>query len=214
MEKRVQSPHFYLQYYGYHDRPLQELVIRMYEKITHPSLLDMTSIQSHKYPNIVSKEVAPLLISHLNFNKLISESENERSKLRIIFMSSHFGGNEPHGLLLLDVIRRLPTNLFECIAFGIGTKEPSHAFISAVNGNYYSIGTNDDRARELLRLLKPDCLVFGEILNEGLLFFLAQTRFAPLQVLAMGAPVSSGFSTIDYFISGDRLEHVSRRIKP
>jgi predicted O-linked N-acetylglucosamine transferase (SPINDLY family) len=195
--------------------------MKMYEKISHPSLVHLISIQNHKFPKIVSTEVAPLIPNtNLNFNVNLNhlphditppqdENEKKRSRLRIVFISSHFGGNEPHGLLLIDVIRRLPSKLFECIAIGVGTKEPSRRFVDAVNGKFYGVGSNDRRARELLQSLKPDCLVFGEVLNEGFLFFLAQTRFAPLQVLVMGAPVTSGFSTIDYFISGDRLEHVS-----
>ena len=46
-------------------------------------------------------------------------------------------------------------------------------------------------------------------MNEVLIYFLAFQRFAPVQVLAMVAPVTGGISFIDYFISGDRLEHVS-----
>lgn len=47
-------------------------------------------------------------------------------------------------------------------------------------------------------------------MNETLIHFLAFQRFAPVQVLVMGAPVSGGISSIDYFISGDRLEHPFR----
>lgn len=65
------------------------------------------------------------------------EGERE-TKIRIAFVSSHFGGNEPHGLLLVDVMRRLPSEKFECIAIGIGSKQPGEAFIDS-HGNYYSV---------------------------------------------------------------------------
>ncbi len=174
--------------------------MKMIQKISHPSLFVFSPIKN-QYPSLL----AP---TH-HHEKIFAHNEAERSKLRVVFISSHFGGNEPHGMLLIDVIRRLPSRFFECIAIGTGAKEPSQAFIEAVKGNYHGIGTNDHHARELLHLLRPDCLIFGEVMNDGLLFFLAQTRFAPLQVLVMGAPVTSGFSTIDYFLSGDRLENVS-----
>lgn len=207
MEKRIQSPHFFLHYYGYHDRPLQEFVVAIYKKMRHPTLSSvfMTFMNGvYQFPSLVTKGAAPVIPS-----SIANDNVDKRSKLRIVFFSSHLGGNEPHGLLIIDVIRRLPSRIFECIAIGVGTKAPSQEFIAAVNGNYFGVGTNDHRAVELLAQLAPDCLVFGEVMNEGMLYFLAQNRFAPIQVLLMGAPVTSGFTTIDYFISGDRVEHVS-----
>lgn len=181
--------------------------MKMYEKIRQPSPSSVTLNKNYQFPKVVSPLAAPF-VPHLTFTKMLMQGVNTRSKLRIIFISSHFGGNEPHGLLLLDVIRRLPSSLFECFAIGVGTKNPSQTFIESVNYKYFGVGTNDRHTRELLIELSPDALVFGEVMNEGMLFSLAQTRFAPIQILVMGAPVTSGFSTIDYFISGDRLEHV------
>ena len=72
------------------------------------------------------------------------------------------------------------------------------------------MGRNDAYASALLVSLKLDCVVFAEGMNEAMIYFLAFQRFAPVQILVMGAPVSSGISSIDYFISGDRLEHPFR----
>lgn len=106
-------------------------------------------------------------------------------------------------------MRRLPSEKFECIAIGIGSTQPGEDFIDSVSGNYYGVGRNDAYAIKLLSSLALDCVVFAESMNEALIYFLAFQRFAPVQVLVMGAPVSSGIPSIDYFISGDRLEHVS-----
>ena len=209
LDKRIQTPHFYFHYYGFHDKPIQEKVVYMIERMSHPASLNLNAMNNHKYPSIVSYDVAPIIPTEYS-----AYIDNMRSKLRIVFISSHFGGNEPHGLLMIDVIRRLPSDMFESIAIGTGTRVPSKAFVDAVYGNYHGIGSNDLSARELMSSLKPDCVVFGEVMNDGTLFTLAQTRFAPIQILVMGAPVTSGFSkTIDYFISGDRLEHVSKSMK-
>lgn len=209
LDKRIQIPHFYFHYYGFHDKPIQEKVMYMIERISHPASLNLNAMTNHNYPSIASYDVAPIIPTNYSPN-----IDNTRSKLRIVFISSHFGGNEPHGLLMIDVLKRLPSDIFECIAIGTGTKAPSKAFVDALDGNYHGIGSNDRSARELMSSLTPDCVVFGEVMNDGTLFTLAQTRFAPIQVLVMGAPVTSGFSnTIDYFISGDRLEHVSKSMK-
>ncbi len=208
MDKRVQNTHFYLHYKGYHDRPIQELVVAMYERIRHPSLSDLNLLRDSYQPsNLVSTETSPYIPGLIPTDSKITRQQG--SKLRIVFISSHFGTNEPHGLLLIDVIKKLPSSIFECIAIMIGTNYPSQSFVDALEGKYYSVGSNDHRARELLVELTPDCLVFGEVMNSGMLFTLAQIRFAPIQIILMGAPVTSGLSTIDYFLSGDRIEHVS-----
>ena len=108
----------------------------------------------------------------------------------------------------MDVMKRIPARIFECIAVGVGTKEPSREFIN-VTSAYYNAGNSDVRARDIVSSLRPDCVVFGEVMNEAILYFLAHERFAPIQILLMGAPVTSGMTTLDYFLSGDRLEHVS-----
>ena len=191
----IQSPpHFYLHYYGFHDKYYNDLVHKMFESISHSSL----------------STVSPSLI---NYTRPVLEhtSTNNASasqRIRIAFVSCLFGGNEPHGLLLIDVIRALPKNLFDCVAIGIGNKPPTDSFLEAVSGNYVSVGYNDEYAKNILSSQKFDCIVFTENLNDGTMHFLAYHRYAPVQILVMGAPVTSSIPTIDYFISGDRLEHV------
>ena len=114
------------------------------------------------------------------------------------------------GLLLIDVIRRLPKKAFVIMAVGIGAKKPSDDFVDALSGNYHSVGYNDVLARRLLMNEELDCLIFAEMQNEAVVHFLGYQRFAPIQILVMGSPVTSGNPSIDYFISGDRLEHPFR----
>ena len=193
--QKIQSPpHFYLHYYGFQDRHLNDLVHRMFRAISHPSLSTVSSsLSSYTLPVLRSEH----------------RGDTSLQKLRIAFVSCLFGGNEPHGLLLIDVIRRLPKKLFESIAIGLGSKAPSESFLDAVSGNYFSVGYNEEEAKNILSSQKFDCIVFAENLNDGMMHFLAYNRFAPVQILVMGAPVTSSIPTIDYFISGDRLEHVS-----
>lgn len=180
----------------------------MYDKLRHPSIPYVSMSDMYHYPDYVSMNTGPIVPFLKRNEDILNHTARKRSKIRIVFISSHFGGNAPHGLLLIDVIKQLPVKLFDCHAIGIGPVQPSQMFIDVFSGHYYNIGTNDHKARAILTDLSPDCVVFGEVMNEGLSYFLAQTRYAPIQIILMGAPVTSGFSTIDYFISGDRLEHV------
>ena len=56
--------------------------------------------------------------------------------------------------------------------------------------------------------LNLDFLEYAEMQNEGILRFLGFERHTPIQIVVMGAPVTSGNHSIDYFMSGDRLEMV------
>jgi len=110
----------------------------------------------------------------------------------------------------MDVIRRLPKKYFNVVAVMIGVKEPTQDFIDAISGNYFQVGYNDALARRILMKEELDCLVFAEMQNEAVIHFLGYQRFAPVQVLVMGSPVTSGNPSVDYFISGDRLEYPFR----
>ncbi|GMI10324.1 hypothetical protein TrRE_jg7768 [Triparma retinervis] len=58
----------------------------------------------------------------------------------------------------------------------------------------------------LLSSLKLDILVFLEMQNEATAHILGYGRFAPVQCLIMGSPVTAGNGGIDYFISFERAE--------
>lgn len=127
------------------------------------------------------------------------------------FRSSLIGDDEPHGLLVLDVIRTLSaTEYFEFFIISNGVKAPSTEFYRVTNGNVHTTGFDDNRARELLRSLSLDCLVYLEAMNDATMYFLGYQRFASVQILAQGSPVTSGIDTFDYFVSGDLLEHPFR----
>ena len=181
----IQVPHFYMHYLGFHDLPIQKEVAHMFSLLCPSQLF----------------EVSPHLADILS-------SKSHQRKKRIGFVSSLIGGDEPHGLLVLDVIRSLQ-GLFEFFVVSVGSKPPSSDFFHATNGNVFQVGYDDNAARNLLKSLELDCLVYAEAMNEAIVYFLGYQRFAKVQILVMGSPVSSGIPTFDYFISGDLLEHVS-----
>jgi predicted O-linked N-acetylglucosamine transferase (SPINDLY family) len=142
-------------------------------------------------------------------DEMTDVKELKHRRKTIVFVSCLFSGSEPHGQLVLDVIKRLPKVIFECAAVGIGSKTPGKNFLSAVNGKYYAAGHDRDKAAQLIMSLNPECIVYVENLNSPIIHFLAYERFAPIQILLMGGPLTAGIPSIDYFLSGDRLEHVS-----
>ena len=69
---------------------------------------------------------------------------------------------------------------------------------------------NEKLLIDLLHSSDLDCLVFAESQNESAIHFLSFRRFASVQILVMGSPVTSGSPSIDYYLSGDLLEHPFR----
>jgi predicted O-linked N-acetylglucosamine transferase (SPINDLY family) len=172
---------------GYHDLPLQREVYAMFTELCPPNLFEVS-------PHLLKPTIRP-----------------SNAKKRVGFISSLIGDDEPHGLLVLDVIHSLSTtDYFEFFVISNGQKSPSSEFFRATGGNVYTTGFDDNKARELLKSLELDCLVYLEAMNDAMMYFLGYQRFAKVQLLAMGSPVTSGFHTFDYFVSGDLLEHPFR----
>lgn len=136
--------------------------------------------------------------------------ESTSKKKKIVFVSVLIGDNEPHGQLVIDIIRSLPKCLFEVSAISLGTKVAGQDFVSSLNGQYFALGNSREIADQTMVSMRPDCVIFIENINNPHMHFLAYKRFAKVQILLQGAPLTSGLPSIDFFLSGDRLEHPFR----
>jgi predicted O-linked N-acetylglucosamine transferase (SPINDLY family) len=65
---------------------------------------------------------------------------------------------------------------------------------------------NLDLARRQIADLELDVLYYTDIGLDPLTYFLAFARLAPVQCVAWGHPVTTGITTIDYFLSSTALE--------
>jgi tetratricopeptide (TPR) repeat protein len=101
--------HFYMQYSGLSDRPLQELVTAVQRQMIH-NVVD------------VAKSADPLLehMQHLRHSPPLAKSRNSTSgKVRVGFFSKFFGLFEPHGLLLDGIMRYLPRSHFQVLGLAV-----------------------------------------------------------------------------------------------
>ncbi|KAL9186029.1 hypothetical protein ACHAXT_005267 [Thalassiosira profunda] len=187
----IQLPPFYVHYYGWHDLPLNEAVSDMFTLLCPDSLF----------------EVAPHLLEDER-QLAISPANNGKKKKRVGFVSGLIGGDEPHGLLVLDILRSLK-DLFDFYVVSVGSAPLSDEFLLHAK-EVYSVGYNEIEARNVLKSLELDCLVYGESMNAATVHFLGYQRFADVQILVQGSPVTSGVPAFDYFVSGDLLEHPFR----
>ncbi len=180
----VQLPPFYVHYYGWHDSPLNKDVADLFALLCPESLFDVAGHLSTSSPT---------------YNSV---------KKRVGFVSSLIGGDEPHGLLILDILRSLKS-LFDFYVVSIGSKPVSEEFLRHATG-VFAVGYDEVNAHHVLKSLELDCLVYAESLNSPIMYFLGYQRFAHVQILIQGSPVTSGVPTFDYFVSGDLLEHPFR----
>ena len=97
----IQSPHFYLHYYGFHDKPIQQLVAKMYSILCPSSLYEVSQhLQNYSYSTLSGSvdNGAPMIPKISDVGKIqFNQGRQQARKLRIGFVSSHFGGDEPHG---------------------------------------------------------------------------------------------------------------------
>ena len=180
----VQAPPFYVHYYGWYDLPLNTAVADMFTLLCPASLFEVAG--------------------HLSTPLSAANSH----KKRVGFVSGLIGGDEPHGLLILDIMRSLK-NLFDFYVVNIGSKPVSEEFLHHAYG-VYDVGYDEVKAQHVIKSLELDCLVYAESMNSPIVYFLGYQRFAHVQILVQGSPVTSGIPTFDYFVSGDLLEHPYR----
>ncbi len=114
------------------------------------------------------------------------EKKREGERIRIGFVSTFLND---HTIARLNerLIANLPRDKFEVLVFDRLPRDLA-------------------AARNVLAAAELDILYYTDIGMEPLTYFLAFARLAPVQCVAWGHPVTTGISTIDYFISSRLIE--------
>ncbi|MEQ8661384.1 MAG: tetratricopeptide repeat protein, partial [Gammaproteobacteria bacterium] len=173
----VGPPLFYFAYHGLDDRPLSERVGR---------------IMQHGWR--VPPRPAPAL------------AVRPRRRPRIAFVSAHFK-QHTIGRLYAPLIERLPRDDFEIAVLGIGCgDDPTATRIRPAADLALDVPAAHAPARGALAALDADVVFFPDVGMEAVSYWLAAERFAPVQALSWGHPVTSGLATLDYFLSSSFIE--------
>ena len=83
---------------------------------------------------------------------------------------------------------------------------------------FHHLPSDYEGAVRVLSEMRPDIIFYPEVGMSGTAQRLAADRLAPVQCCAIGHPVTTGLSTIDYFVSGELIEpdgaetHYSERL--
>lgn len=139
-------------------------------------------------------------------------------RIHVGFVSTFFH-RHTIGKLNLGFIRNLSRERFSVTLFRF--PGPDDAFARSLDeaaDRVVRLSPRLETAREQIAAERLNVLYFTDIGMEPLTYFLAFARLAPVQCVSWGHPVTTGISTIDYFLSSAGMEtetsdaHYSERL--
>jgi predicted O-linked N-acetylglucosamine transferase (SPINDLY family) len=169
---------FFLAYQQQNDRELQALYGAM-----------VCRLMAEKYP-------AP--------GRLPRRSGN---RLRVGFVCGYFCWHTVWKLFLKGWLSRLDRGRFQVFGYHTGTVRDATTELAAGLCDGFVRGPlSAERWRETILADRPDVLIYPEVGMDGMAGWLAAQRLAPTQCVAWGHPDTSGFPTLDYFLTSDAME--------
>ena len=127
-------------------------------------------------------------------------------KLRIGFISHHFR-NHTIAYLMQGMIARLSRSKFEVTVLSVGDHRDDLAeSIRRQCDHYVVLPENLAISRKRIAEAQLDVLFYADVGMDPFTYTLAFHRFAPVQCVTWGHPVTTGIPNMDYFISSDLVE--------
>lgn len=172
----LQGSSFYLPYQGLNDRDLMRKIGTVFQKLLPPT------------PNCANR------------------AQNPKPKIGIV--SRFLAPSHTVGRFMQGLIQHLSREKFQVITFSVGRESayasqgdehPDDVFVVLPENNI------EQAAREMMNH-QPDILLYADLGMNVTTYCLAGMRLAPVQCVTWGHPVTSGLSTIDYFISSKLIE--------
>lgn len=136
-----------------------------------------------------------------------SESAAERKgKIRIGF-ASRFFRTCTVGNYFKAWITRLDKSQFFVASYSLATEPDAvTAEVESASDIFRTLIGSLTDAASIIKQDQLDVLVYPELGMDGFTFALATQRLAPIQCCGWGHPVTSGLTTIDYYITCDEME--------
>ncbi len=133
------------------------------------------------------------------------EPRRREGRLRVGYLSRNFTYHHATNFTLGWISNH--EDDLESYVFHIGADQDEYTlkFRIAADHFFHLPGDVPSTAR-FIKSLELDVLVFPDIGNFGENYQYAAMRLAPVQCTAWGQPVTSGLSTIDYYLSSDLME--------
>ena len=127
-------------------------------------------------------------------------------RIKIGFASMHFR-RHTIGKLNAGLIGHLDRDKFHVVVFrGSGCTDTMAQQIAASADTCVTLASDLQAAQAQIAEHELDVLFYTDVGLDGMSYYLAHARLAPLQCVTWGHPLTTGIPTIDYFISSDDLE--------
>jgi predicted O-linked N-acetylglucosamine transferase (SPINDLY family) len=188
------NAHFYLTYHGQNNVQINQRLSTLYRKLVpganylNPKLADLTRLQ---HPG---------------------------SKIRVAFVSKNFC-NHTIGRLNIGLVQGLDRRRFEVTTCVFPGSADSFQARFAQSSDHFLVLPGDPPAATLaLAEHQPDLIFYTDLGMDPTTYQMAHGRIAPIQFTAWGHPITTGISTIDYFLSAQGLDdldsqaHYSERL--
>jgi protein O-GlcNAc transferase len=170
------NPVFHLAYQGLNDRKIQETVAQL-------CIADVAAFAP-----------SPRQVARAS------------SKIRIGFVSRHFRLHTV-GNLWAGLIAHLNRERFAVSVFSLGHgDDPMADFLRKSADSYCQLPLSVVTAGKAIAEADLDVLYYPDIGMEPMTYALAQFRLAPVQCVSWGHPVTTGLTSVDYFLSSELLE--------
>ena len=127
--------------------------------------------------------------------------------LRVAVVSAHFRSHSVWNAPVKGWFRQLDPRRVALYAFDLGSVEDEQTAFAKSRAAQYERGPKDLRDWSAAILAcRPDAIIYPELGMDAMTARLAALRLAPLQAASWGHPETSGFSTIDYYLSAEDFE--------
>ena len=128
-------------------------------------------------------------------------------KLRVGIVSGYFCWHTVWKLFLSGWLGQLDRSRFEVFGYHTGNLRDATTAAAAGRCDRFLSGPMPVEGwREAILADPPDILVYPEIGMDGATAALAAQRLAPVQCVAWGHPETTGFPTLDYFLTSAAME--------
>lgn len=128
-------------------------------------------------------------------------------RIRIALVSGFFRRHSVWKMALEGWIRGLDRSRFELLGYHTSATTDDATTIAHQGLDRLSVGMTDSAALgRQVRADAPDAVLYPEIGIDPVAARVAAMRLAPVQAMSWGHPTTSGYPTIDYFLSSEEME--------
>ena len=140
----------------------------------------------------------------------INYVNNDVKKKKIIKVGfiSEFLGNHTIAKLFGGLIKNIDRKKFEVVIFhtSLTSKSSMRKEIDDSASKTIILNSKIENQQQQIKEEKLDILFYPDIGMSPTTYFLALSRFAPVQIVSWGHPETTGIDTIDYFLSSALFE--------